>query len=394
MAIPMFLSAIFGPASHILVSKFVRTVMLKGQCVFGSGVVIAKSPSFFLSHRTNPSSAWPPARITADAQATSARNGCLGGIYWKANEDPNFCAGPADVAGGWSCKDQNQDVQYPAGTSWELIYPDLYSRDLLYLNATSSFWQRPGNVEIGLIGLSPSVGDDVEQAWDVKASINTDLNPNNTINMKNYFCSMTSANVSFILNYTNSYTALHTWASTLFGNLGGTIGDRTRDMSGTIESTLNCIVMVGGSGNGANHTNDATQGCLVPGAELPFQVTAMIALTSVFLILLAAYWLHLSKQCTEPNQAIQTIPSDLPTWQVQAVRELSGVGDIEAGQAARYSFGPCATDAMYGLLRQSEELSELAIHDEEEADERGKGNGQHSCERGAEWHSRRERMTM
>ena len=204
MAIPMFLSALLVPACHILVSKYVRTVMWKGQCVFGSGVVIAKSPSFFLGHRTNPSSAWPPARITADAQATSARNGCLDGIYWKANEDPNFCAGPADVAGGWSCKDQNQDVQYPAGTSWELIYPDLYSRDLLYAKAASSVWQKPRNVEIGLIALSPSVGDNVQQAWDVKASINTGLNPNKTINIKHYFCSMTSANVSFTLNYTNS----------------------------------------------------------------------------------------------------------------------------------------------------------------------------------------------
>ena len=142
--------------------------------------------------------------------------------------------------------------------------------------------------------------------------------------------------------------------------------------------------MVGGSGNGANHTNDATQGCLVPVAELPLQVTAMIALTSVFLILLAAYWLHLSKQRIEPNQAIQTIPSDLLTWQVQAVRELSGVGDIDVEQAARYSFGPSATDATYGLSRPSEELSLLAIHEEEEADEQGKGNGRHSFDSGAE----------
>ncbi|MCJ1224814.1 hypothetical protein MMC12_001459 [Toensbergia leucococca] len=337
MGLLMLLSTIIAPLSHLLVSKFVTTVYKPGQCSFGSGLVIAQDASFFSDHRSTPTSAWLPARWAADAQSTSIRNGGLGGIYWKANEDPFFAADSDDVAGQWNCVDQMADTTYSAGTDFDTIFQDLFSKDLQYNDGVESHWALPHGVQVGMIIWSASVGDDVQQAWDVKISANTQLDQKETINMKNFHCSMSSTSIPWMLSYINSRSALKEWGQTLFGYLGGKVGDRNGDMSGKMEMVLNSMVMVSGSGNGANHTESEakspTQGCLVPKAQLPLPVTAMVGITGVFFLHLLIYLVSLGV-ATRPG-ALEELPDGVLGWQLQAVREASKEEEMNAGQAVR-----------------------------------------------------------
>ena len=337
MGLPMLLSTIITPLSHLLVSKLVTTVYQQGQCSFGSGLVIAQNTSFFSNHRSTPVSAWLPARWAADAQSTSVRNGGLGGIYWKANEDSSFCACPDDVAGQWDCVDQMADATYSAGTDFNTIYNDLFSKDLQYVDGVDSYWAQPHGVQVGMVIWSASVGDNVQQPWDVKISANTQLNPNEAINMKSFHCSMSSIFIPWMLSYINSQSALKEWGQTLFGNLGGYVGDRDGDMSGKMEMVLNSMVMVSGSGNGANHTESeaksTTQGCLVSMAQLSLPVTVMVGITGLLFLLLLTYLVCL-RVAAQPGTR-EELPDGVLGWQLQAVREAFKDEGIDAGQAVR-----------------------------------------------------------
>jgi len=324
----MLITTVISPICHLLVSKFVRTVTLTGQCAFGTGVVMTQNTSFFADHRSSAVSVWPPARIAIDAQSTSARNGGLPGIYWKANEDPMFRAGPDDVAGQWGCVELGQEESYAAGTTFTDVASDLQSKNLQYADPNWYYWLRPHGDDIGLLVWSPSVGDDVEEPWDVKVSINTDMSPKSVMHMKSFHCSMTGPRIQFVLANINSLTTLTGWAGTLYGALG--IANRSADtMVPAIQTTLNSIVLVSGSGNGASHPPapgaSPTQGCLQPRSALPVQVSVMLVVVTALVILLATYWLLIVRWSpSEPSMRSldeRIIPDSVLGWQAQAIRE-------------------------------------------------------------------------
>jgi hypothetical protein len=144
-------------------------------------------------------------RMAIQAQNTSLGNGGLSGLYWKYNADPNFRAEAKDVAGNWAYNDVHQDVTYPANdttiaddkggidSSLQSITQDLTAKGLQYPNASDDvgtcvdIW---GSAFIWSASPQPSGFG----PWDVKASVDTDMNyqcvRNRTLTLKCHHCSL------------------------------------------------------------------------------------------------------------------------------------------------------------------------------------------------------------
>jgi hypothetical protein len=93
----MFVCTILSLVSDLAVSGLVRTVTVPSRCPFGTGLVVPhaysnSSPLFVANNGAAYS-------VAGQAQITSAANGGLVGIYWKANRDLTFRADELDVAG-------------------------------------------------------------------------------------------------------------------------------------------------------------------------------------------------------------------------------------------------------------------------------------------------------
>jgi len=125
----MFVCTFLSLVSDIAVSGLVKTVTVPSRCLFGTGLVVPDSNSSISSVPPDNGATYS---VAAQAQLTSAANGGLVGIYWKANRDLTFRADELDLAGQWNCIDINDEIEYAAGTSIIAIGEDLIQRGYLY----------------------------------------------------------------------------------------------------------------------------------------------------------------------------------------------------------------------------------------------------------------------
>jgi hypothetical protein len=125
----MFVCTILSLVSDLAVTGLVRAVTVPSRCLFGTGLVVPQADSNSSVFAANNGAAYS---VAGQAQITSAANGGLVGIYWKANRDLTFRADEVDLAGQWNCVDVNDDIEYVAGTNVVAIMDDLFRRGYLY----------------------------------------------------------------------------------------------------------------------------------------------------------------------------------------------------------------------------------------------------------------------
>ena len=302
MAYFMVLTALANFAGDVLVSGLVKTIQVPSRCQFGAGVVIPQNATDYSSE---PEYNQLAVRMAIQAQNTSLGNGGLSGIYWKYNADSNFRAEVGDIAGNWTCNDVHQDLTYPASettiaddkgglnSTLQSIAQDLNAKGLLYPDSSSlvgtcvNIW---GSAFLWSASPQPSGFG----LWDVKASVDTDMNDqcvrNQTLTLKSYHCSLDAPSLQWIINNTGALQTLQQWTMPVYGTL---MDNPSAPANETISSLLNVLTMVSHGGRiGTNDRawNDPTIGCLANRAAIPAEVFTLLFLATIAAAAMLAFW--------------------------------------------------------------------------------------------------------
>lgn len=335
MAYFMVLVALANFAGDLLVSGLVKTIQVPSRCPFGTGVVIPQNATTYSSE---PEYNQLAVRMAIQAQNTSLGNGGLSGLYWKYNADPNFRAQAKDVAGNWTCNDVHQDVTYPANettiaddkggidSTLQSIAQDLTVKGLQYPNASVDVgtcvdvW---GSAFIWSASPQPSGFG----PWDVKASVDTDMNDqcvkNQTLTLKSYHCSLDAPLIQWVINNTGGLQTIQQWIMPVYGTL---MDNPSAPANETISSLLNVLTMVSSGGRiGTNDRawNDPTIGCLADRAAIPPEVFTLLFLATLAAAAMTVYWIILflsfhyatsTLSLTTVRQLKEKTPNDLVDW--------------------------------------------------------------------------------
>ena len=327
---------------------------LYGSCTFSTGLVFL--PQF--DDRVRPDSSWPAADIALSSQFTALRHGDPAGIYAKANSDSNFTVtiNSPDHLGNWTCL-PNGNITFPPQTSIDTINSTLLGNQSLYEYAAGGWFMIPGQPDTagGLILWSSSDPYDTGKAWDVKASLASATNADQTITMYNYDCKMTGPQIEWILPKIPSVNVLNGWSGRTYGALL-----QGNDISGPLNSTtfgagieivLNAIVMVAGSlniatrpANGSYNTKD-TYRCNLQRTIICKEAFAMLAFLVLHLIcffgLGVKYLMQIRCSDRSRRKALEEIPSDALSWQVAVLRDHfpDRASSITAKSIPEYRYG-------------------------------------------------------
>ena len=319
----MIACTVLSLLSDLAVSGLVRSVNIPSRCTFGTGLVVPNAP-VSLSWGAVPNNG-APYFVVAQAQLTSAANGGLVGIYWKANRYLSFRADTNDVAGQWNCTDVNNDIEYIASASQIVVIEDLIHRGLLYSNLLSyCSSQYSDGTYSHLIVLDSSVGASVGTTFNVRASI--DLTPNGTDTkiMKSFICTMDAPDLEWVLQTFNSSATLSTWCLGLQGNVYDGTGTGASNNSGLmLAQYLNSLVMVAGGNDyllATPTSGDGMQGCLAQRTSVPVEIVLLFAVVTFGVVGMAFYLVIFSLR----PEGIKNAPHSLLEWMGQAVQERVG----------------------------------------------------------------------
>ena len=363
--------------SDLAVSGLVRTVTVAGRCPFGKGLVVASSladlPGVTPLWNVPPNNG-APYFVSAQAQITSAANGGLVGIYWKANRDLSFRADTVDVGGQWNCTDVNDDIDYYPTASPNAIAEDLFNRGYLYHLEPAWVLSDYGNGTFAHFIILDSSASPYETGvvFDVKASIDLTGDAEDNKVMKSFHCTMNGSGVEWVLLNLNSTQTLNKWTLPLQGNMYDGSGTGANNDTGLIlEEYLNTMVMVAGGDNYLLSTPNATgngggdtQGCLVQRTSIPVEIIILFVLVTIFVLAMVLDLVILALLSIPPNQSWQRLngeflrkvrretPNDLVGWMSQAVRERGGwddTGKIEGKSLKLWVFGRRQHGARLGV---------------------------------------------
>ena len=175
---------------------------------------------------------------------------------------------------------------------------DLINKGHLYSITVYQARGYPDSSWDSLIALGPSVPDNVQQTWDIKASHN--IGPqgsNKSHNMRSYHCTMNASSVDWILSLMGSESTLTEWYLKLGSMMGGNNGPRAANITAALTSTLEAMVMIGW-GDQVNITTvlkgDPTQGCVISYAEIPWPLFTILILATICALLMIIYSIVLS----------------------------------------------------------------------------------------------------
>jgi len=349
----MLMCTILSYLSDLAVSGLVRTVTVGARCPFGTGLVVASSlagiPDVSIFWQSPPSNGAPYV-VVQQAQLTSAANGGMVGVYWKANRDLTFRADTLDVAGQWNCTDVDDDIYYYPTASLTSIAADLFQRGYLYRPIPpGSAYTNYGNQTTSHLILLDSSAPLYETGvtFDVRASIDMTGGAGDSKLMKSFHCTMNGSAVEWVLLNLNSSATLRNWCGSLPANVYDGTGTGAKNDTGLLlEEFLNSIVMVAGGNNYLLSTPSATgngggntQGCLAQRTSIPVEIIILFALVTIFVLGMLLDLVILAILSIPPNPAFQRLnseflrkvkretPNDLVGWMSQAARERGGWDD-------------------------------------------------------------------
>jgi hypothetical protein len=333
--------------SDYAVSGLVQSVYVGGRCPFGTGLVISA---------TLDEDSWPvppingaPYLVVLNAQTTSAANGGLVGVYWKANRDPSFRADDLDLAGGWICTDEG-NTTFPSGASPDAMIQDLYEEGKLYhyIDVPRAVTTVSNGTFAHTIILDSSATNTTGVTFDVKAAIEVTSYGTNPKTMQSFQCSMNGTGISWVLETIDSQDAMNTWVIGLPAVVYNGAGTAASSNPGArVEAVLNSMVMVAGGKDYLLSTpttggSNATQGCLQQMTSVPVEILILLGLVSVGFLLVSAclFVLCMRDRMELMDQTItQPMPGDLVSWMVQAVQEYRGRRGVAARDLKDWAFG-------------------------------------------------------
>ena len=334
----MFVSTVLSQISDLAVTGLVQTVTVPSRCPFGTGLVV---PDFNSPIDPIPASNGATYSVAAQAQLTSAANGGLVGIYWKANRDLTFRADEEDLAGQWNCVDMNDDITFITHATVWLIGEDLIQKGYLYGpgNQASDVDSDYGNGTFSHLILwdSSAPANDIGMSFDIRVSIDlTPDGPDPKI-MKSFQCTMNGTGVEWVLSNLDSTGTLLEWIRGLQGNIYDGQGTAaSNDSRSILERYLNTLVMVAGGNNYLINTptitgsgGGNTQGCLVSRTSLPLEIIFLLTIVFVFVIAIFVDFIFGKigrplRRAADPdylNRIKNETPNSLLDWMAQSVRE-------------------------------------------------------------------------
>jgi hypothetical protein len=370
----MFACTILSLLSDLAVTGLVRSVTVPSRCLFGTGLVVPDSNSSIGLFAANNGAAYS---VAGQAQITSAANGGLVGIYWKANRDLTFRADEVDLAGQWNCVDVNDDIEYVTGTTPEAIIDDLVQKNYLYGPPDSGARVQsvyPNGSFSHLVVWASSVPGFELVPFDVRVSIDLTPDAPDSQIMKSFHCTMNGTGVEWVLSNINSSDVLLTFVPDLQGNIyNGQGTPASNDSRSILEQYLNTLVMVAG-GNGYVINSPAmtgegagnTQGCLVPRTSLPLEIILLSAIVSVFAVTFVVDFicskirglLHRA-DVDYLNQIKRETPNSLLDWMAQSVRECLFRDDVRSTFRTEdlklWGFSPRDNGIGLGVVQRMEE---------------------------------------
>jgi hypothetical protein len=340
LGLVMIVAQLLNFAADLLVSGLVQTINIESRCAFGTGIVIPLEP---VAWRSIPDLNQPATNLVTQAQITSQSNGGLAGIFWKVNADPNFRADPQDVVGYWVCDIVNNDIVYPTNISLtsQDVFEDLMAKGFLYQGSSLASGTTPGSGWNNLVAWGSSVEDEVQQLWDVRASVDITVNESdyNPHAIRNFHCSLNASSIEWIINQMDGQSSLLQWVFALRGSIET---GNTTSIGSKIVTMLETMTQIGWGGKiSVNDTSqaDPTIGCLAPRAAIPIPVFLLLVAVTIGLLCMLSYWTTLlflvhSKSSTVSKRYAkcvkETTPNGLLGWMAQAVREHGVGGTVEA----------------------------------------------------------------
>lgn len=334
----MLVCTVLSLVSDLAVTGLVRTVTVPSRCLFGIGLVVPDSNSPISSIPANNGATYS---VAGQAQITSAANGGLVGIYWKANRDLTFRADEMDLAGQWTCVDVNDDIEYVTNITIDAITEDLIQKGYLYgpfnlVGGIHTEYYGNGTFAHLILWDSSAPTRETGRSFDIRVSIDLTPDAPDPKIMKSFQCTMNGTGVEWVLSNLDSPDTLNLWSSGLQGNTyNGQGTGASNDSRLILERYLNTLVMVAGgnnylintpsitSGDGAGNT----QGCLVPRTSLPLEIIILFAIVSVFIMAIVVVFIFLKiggslrRVDGDYLNRINETPNSLLDWMAQSVRE-------------------------------------------------------------------------
>jgi hypothetical protein len=345
---------------------------------FGTGLVVASSiadiPDVSPFWQSPPQDGAPYV-VVQQAQVTSAANGGIVGVYWKANRDLTFRADTLDVAGQWNCTDVDDDIYYYPNATLISISTDLFQRGYLYrpippATGYSNYGNETTSHVIFLDTSAPLYA--TGYLFDVRASIDMTGGAGDNKLMKSFHCSMNGSGVEWVLPNLNSSLALREWRPLLPPIVYDGTGTGAKNNTGLlVEEFLNSLVMVAGGNNYLLSTPPTTgngggdtQGCLSQLTFIPVEIIILFVLVTIFVLAMLLDLVILILLSIPPNPSWQRLngeflnkvkhetPNDLVGWMSQAVRERGGwdgAGEIQGKSLKLWVFGRRQNGARFGV---------------------------------------------
>jgi hypothetical protein len=312
--------------ADLITTTLVQQVSVQSRCAFGEGLVFNTTgqPLF-----TYPPVNGAPYIVVHNSQYFSLNNSCTYGIYNKVNRDTSFCAENQDIVGTWECTNGNI-ISYPAGYSLDAIVSDFQNRNLLYANFSASYTEFGSYYGHFAIWGNSAPSDVPGTSWEVRAAIQTNASPYDTVTMLPLSCSMSAPEAETALQSMQPWTTMQVWKMAFQGLMYyGTGTPVVVDPEAELAMLLNTMVMVQGGNNILLSVpalgEDQTQGCIAPATKIPFVVEALVLVVVGcafgLLLLFVVYSLIIWSKDRVMKDATKHFPDNVVGWAALAAKE-------------------------------------------------------------------------
>jgi hypothetical protein len=199
----------------------------------------------------------------------------------------------------------------------------------------------PNGSYVGFVVWSASVPDDVDEQWDLRATIANPLSGTEPLPTSNFQCELVSTTPDWVPPLMPSDRSLKEWGPLMFGFIKDV---RKHTYRAQLETILNGMTMIAGSGNSANRTFDSDDqyyGCVIDGTSIQVEVFIMLfVLISLFLLVLTADLYALIRYRINKNHSrVEEIPTDFISWQLETVRSSTGNRKLEMKALGGVTYG-------------------------------------------------------
>jgi hypothetical protein len=309
-------------------------------------------------------------QMISQARLTSLQNSGLGGIYGKINGDPSFRADLSDVIGQWKCQESGADISFPMNVSFDTIYQEFASQQLVFTEYWSGCDDVHGDGTIGRFLVwttsTPQPGNLLAKPWDVRAVV--DMTPDAYAAqqvLRPFLCQMDAPSLDVILAQTSIDWWFLSWCEEVRGHIYtdfASVATTPTDPGAVLESVLDSLVMTAGAAWNLTQFPilDSSQGCLVARTKVSWVVIILLVLVTISIVAMIIYWITLSiliywaSRRYSPQQVRnieEYTPNGLLSWIVQAVRE-TGLKEVRLKDLQEWSFGWHGDRQRTGLIRK------------------------------------------